>query len=280
MFEDEEFDRNYIKTFIIWLKSKNEEEKESILSQIQCEIYKNEEDHENEIIDTVSSKITKWLRVYKYDEEEIKFAKAIARNCLSKERMDDFHTWIEVGWCLHNIDSSLEMFDVWMEVSAKSDKFRYNNINALRTDWRKNWNGSSDTSLSLRTLRFWAKLDNPHRYKEINGFDNTFLNVGKNTFLTKVAEMIIAEKYNLLPEKEFSLNNINDDIEFNDEFYIILYVKNIHYNYIKNNSLSIYYSMNGTKTVWGPWNKKFYGPQINTIIFFIHAEKLKNYKFF
>lgn len=133
-----------------------------------------EEDLENEIVetstavDTVSGKIPEWAQFRGYDEGQIELAKTLARECLSKERMDGFHTWLEVGWCLHTIDSGLEMFDVWMEVSAKSDKFRMNNINALRADWQKNWNrGESDSKLTLASLRFWAKLDNPQRYKEI-----------------------------------------------------------------------------------------------------------------
>ncbi len=133
-----------------------------------------EDDEENEIVetgtavDTVSGKIPEWAQFRGYDEGQIELAKTLARECLSKERMDGFHTWLEVGWCLHTIDSGHDMFDTWMEVSAKSEKFRMNNINQLRIDWQRNWNrGDSDSKLTLASLRFWAKLDNPQRYKEI-----------------------------------------------------------------------------------------------------------------
>ncbi len=122
---------------------------------------------------TVSANFPKWLRdLGGYDEGQIEMAKRLARECLSAERMDAYATWLEVGWCLHAIDESPEMFQVWMDASAKSPKFNNNDISRLRVDWDRNWNrGDMPNKLTLRSLHYWAKLDSPQRYKEITEDD-------------------------------------------------------------------------------------------------------------
>jgi P4 family phage/plasmid primase-like protien len=99
-------------------------------------------------------------------------AKRLARECLSAERMDGYGTWMEVGWCLHSIDSSLDMFQVWVDASAKSPKFSTADTWKMKQDWERNWNrGDMPNKLTLRSLHYWAKLDNPQRYKEITEDD-------------------------------------------------------------------------------------------------------------
>ncbi len=103
-----------------------------------------------------------------YTEEERGIVKALVRNCLSVDRADKYETWIRVGWCLHNIEPSQEMFDLWMEFSKKSPKYSGNNIDSLRRDWfgrmRKEGDGPRLTELALRK---WARDDNPTEYKNI-----------------------------------------------------------------------------------------------------------------
>jgi len=41
---------------------------------------------------------------------------------LSTKRADDYNTWIELGFCLHNIDDSL--LDTWIEFSKKNYKYK------------------------------------------------------------------------------------------------------------------------------------------------------------
>jgi len=94
--------------------------------------------------------------------------KRLAVECLSGERASGFQSWIEVGWCLHNIDPSEEMFQTWMEFSQKSPKAGQNNTSQLLRDWNRGWGRSIyDKCFTQRSLHMWAKEDNPEKYKEI-----------------------------------------------------------------------------------------------------------------
>jgi P4 family phage/plasmid primase-like protien len=115
-------------------------------------------------------------------EDEINLAKRLAIECLGSQRADEYDSWMRTGWCLRNIESSEDMFDVWMKFSQKSSKFNDNNIEALRRDWMKGTmrrvNGSP--SLKMGSLRMWSREDNPVKYNEI--MDGDIL-----SFITKAA---------------------------------------------------------------------------------------------
>ncbi len=119
------------------------------------------------VADTVNARIPMLAREPTLDDEQVELAKRLALECLSSERMDSYHTWYQTGLCLHNIDDSLDMFNVWMECSAKSPKYRQNNVDRLRYDWEKNMPKYDGPKLTLRSLRYWAMHDNPKKYEEI-----------------------------------------------------------------------------------------------------------------
>jgi P4 family phage/plasmid primase-like protien len=115
------------------------------------------------IVTTTSSNVYE-----QFERDKIATAKLLAKDCLSPERATGYQSWIEVGWCLHNIDPSEEMFNVWMEFSSKSTKAGENNINALLRDWNRGWTRSQrERQFTIRSLHMWAKQDNPKRYREI-----------------------------------------------------------------------------------------------------------------
>jgi P4 family phage/plasmid primase-like protien len=94
--------------------------------------------------------------------------KRLVLDCLSADRASGYQSWIEVGWCLHNIDPSEEMFQTWMEFSQKSPKASGNNINGLLRDWNRGWSRSQhEKCFTSRSLHMWAKEDNPQKYREI-----------------------------------------------------------------------------------------------------------------
>ena len=115
-------------------------------------------------------------------EDEIALAKDLALKCLSVERADNYDTWMRVGWCLRNIDSSEEMFDVWMKFSQKSVKYDPSSTESLRREWlrgtMKRVNGSP--SIKMGSLRMWAREDNPTEYSKI--LDGDII-----SFITKAA---------------------------------------------------------------------------------------------
>jgi len=104
----------------------------------------------------------------KHDEEEIDICKRLVLECLNVKRATDYKTWIETGWCLSNIDSSQEMFDIWVEFSKTSSK-------SVDTDWaryRRMWTSgfsrnTTGSKLTMKSLHYWARDDNPSKYKEI-----------------------------------------------------------------------------------------------------------------
>jgi len=101
--------------------------------------------------------------------------KKLVNECLSSERASSYQTWIEVGWCLHNIDPSEDMFQVWMDFSQKSSKAGENNINNLLRDWHRGWSRSHyQKTLTQRSLHMWAKEDNPTKYRKI--MNKSFIN--------------------------------------------------------------------------------------------------------
>ena len=92
-----------------------------------------------------------------YDLEQIKEMLSI----LSDDRVDSYHTWIEVGWALHNIDSSSqELLDLWIEFSMRSSKFKEGTC-------EKEWEKSKNDGLGIGSLFHWAKTDNFAKYKVI-----------------------------------------------------------------------------------------------------------------
>ncbi len=75
---------------------------------------------------------------------------------LSHDRAHKFHTWIRVGYCLFNIDE--KHFPIWDEFSRTSSKYKDGECFEL-------WNNKFEKrNLTLATLHYWAKQDNPKQY--------------------------------------------------------------------------------------------------------------------
>jgi P4 family phage/plasmid primase-like protien len=134
-----------------------------------------EDDELNDDIgDTTHITTTSHNHYEQMELDKINLAKKLAIECLSADRASGYQTWIEVGWCLHNIDPSEDMFNTWLEFSAKSPKVGENNINALLRDWNRGWSRSTyERQFTIRSLHMWARIDNPKRYKQL--MENSFI---------------------------------------------------------------------------------------------------------
>jgi P4 family phage/plasmid primase-like protien len=88
---------------------------------------------------------------------------------LSKERAQNFDSWLNVGLCLYNINRSL--LDAWINFSRKGGKkFKHG-------ECEKKWNNefklrTFGSILTIGSLIMWAKQDNPiayadYRFKEL-----------------------------------------------------------------------------------------------------------------
>ena len=120
-----------------------------------------EESKDTMVVTTTSSNVYEQL-----ERDKIVTAKLLALECLSAERASGYQSWIEVGWCLHNIDTSEEMFNTWIEFSNKSPKAGQNNISSLLRDWNRGWS-KRDKQFTIRSLHMWAKQDNIVQYRKI-----------------------------------------------------------------------------------------------------------------
>lgn len=101
-----------------------------------------------------------------YDDNTIKTVRELV-NLLSVDRADDHNTWMQVGWCLHNID--YDLLDSWILFSSKSEKSSIPGTDHGRSAERCThlWDSMYDEGLGIGSLYLWAKEDNYEGYKEI-----------------------------------------------------------------------------------------------------------------
>jgi P4 family phage/plasmid primase-like protien len=99
-------------------------------------------------------------------EQEKSLIERLVLECLNQDRAEGYESWMRVGWALHNIEKSEEMFNLWMDFSRKSSKFRSNNVAQLKADFFYKMR-SDGPRLTERSLHIWAKKDNPELYKKI-----------------------------------------------------------------------------------------------------------------
>ena len=84
--------------------------------------------------------------------------------CLTDKYYMPYDKWIRVGWALKNTDERL--FNTWIAFSAQSPSFEYDKISDFYDMWSR-WEGKNEDGLTFRSIIYWAKLDNPVKYKEI-----------------------------------------------------------------------------------------------------------------
>tara|TARA_Y100000389_G_scaffold197738_2_gene232889 strand:+ start:3215 stop:5863 length:2649 start_codon:yes stop_codon:yes gene_type:complete len=88
---------------------------------------------------------------------------------LDIERAENYQKWIEVGWCLHNIDVNL--LDKWVEFSKKCEKY----FDEAEDTCSRIWSQMNNNGLGLGTLHMWAKTDNKDAYFQILKCDEEYL---------------------------------------------------------------------------------------------------------
>ena len=84
--------------------------------------------------------------------------------CLSIERAKNFHTWIEVGWCLHNIHNKDEtLLEKWIKFSKQVEQY----TDSCEIECREKWEEMSDEGFGIGSLKLWAREDNSELYFQI-----------------------------------------------------------------------------------------------------------------
>ena len=85
---------------------------------------------------------------------------------LNPKRADNYKQWIELGWCLHNIDDRL--LETWIKFSKKSKKYK---IGECEDEWKT----MDNEGLGMGTLYNWAKNDNKVKYDQMVSNDLRYL---------------------------------------------------------------------------------------------------------
>jgi len=116
--------------------------------------------------------IKKVINTIGYDTSKIRELVFI----LNEERADNYNQWLELGWALHNIDpNSQELLDIWIDFSKSSSKFK-------EGECEKEWNRSKSDGLTIKTIYYWAKIDNYQKYLEFKNKDlDKWINISVKT---------------------------------------------------------------------------------------------------
>lgn len=81
---------------------------------------------------------------------------------LSDKRANEYHTWLYVGWALHNTNP-VGLYDTFVNFSKRcKDKF---DENACRRVWESS-KITQQTGYTIASLYWWVKQDNPAKYDE------------------------------------------------------------------------------------------------------------------
>ena len=136
------------------------------------------------------------------NDQERNLITKLVMDCLDKKRADSYDSWMKVGWILHNIEETDEMFQLWMDFSKSSPKYRSNNVAELRSDFFHKMRSSLSDGprLTERSLHMWAKHDNPELYKKI--IDDSILHyirqqdeIGTHHGIAKLMKKIYKNNY-------------------------------------------------------------------------------------
>lgn len=96
-------------------------------------------------------------------EENLKDAAELLQ-IVSPSRVDNYDTWIDIGFILWNIgEGSNEALELWIDFSSTTSRDNFSETACVH-QWKHMHRGEK----SIGSLRFYAKQDNPEEYKKWN----------------------------------------------------------------------------------------------------------------
>jgi phage/plasmid-associated DNA primase len=116
------------------------------------------------LVPVLPTKIAKVKEQKIYDKlsvtENLKLADKLLP-MLSDERAENYTEWMTVGWVLYNIsEGSEDGLQLWLKFSSRcGDKFD-------PTKCHYQWDKMKKTDMTIGTLKYYASIDNPEKYKE------------------------------------------------------------------------------------------------------------------
>ena len=116
---------------------------------------KDEDEDEDKYINNVTTIINNEMK-------EIEMAKKLV-SILSYHRSQNYNKWCEIGWSLRNTSGML--LNTFIEFSQKCPTSY--NYHACKHFWDNVNSGNLSGKLTIRSLHYWAKSDNPEEYNKI-----------------------------------------------------------------------------------------------------------------
>jgi len=100
----------------------------------------------------------------KLSEKELKLVQDYFE-CLDwNKRASEYRTWIEAGWCLHNLHNKDDtLLNSWIEFSKSDTRYAH----TAEQECRELWEHMCDEGLGIGSLKLWAKKDSPEKYAKI-----------------------------------------------------------------------------------------------------------------
>lgn len=96
-------------------------------------------------------------------EENLKDAAELLQ-IISPTRADNYDTWLDIGFILWNIGEGCnECLELWIEFSSMTAKDNFSETSCVHQ-----WNHMHKGEKGIGSLRFYAKQDNPEKYKAWN----------------------------------------------------------------------------------------------------------------
>ena len=159
---------------------------------------------------------------------------------LNHDRAENYEDWRNIGLALHNTDDSL--LPIWIEFSSLcTNKFKSGDGEGnCEKFWKQFKNPSTGNLLTIRSLAYWAKQDNPGEYESYmykdfknilrNNIDSSTYAIAK-TFYSKYSDKYICssvksnEWWMILNHRWIILDDASTiKIELSEEF-LIEYIK-------------------------------------------------------
>lgn len=88
-------------------------------------------------------------------------------DCLSEDRALSYKDWLYVGFCLHNIhNDDNRLLNKWIQFSRKPSIYANEPDETYFREWEK-MEIRNEGGLGIGSLKYWAREDNPQRYRKI-----------------------------------------------------------------------------------------------------------------
>jgi P4 family phage/plasmid primase-like protien len=130
--------------------------KEELLNQLKTKKLKNSSSMES--IESIEINPAVLTITQKHDLDIAKKLTMI----LSEERSSSFTDWIDVGYCLHGI--SPDLLQTWIAFSKKWSMWNDSSDCNKQWEW---FQKNNNKKITIASLHFWARQDNPERYDAI-----------------------------------------------------------------------------------------------------------------